>query len=89
MTRTTPELAPTSPNFHCICGMMGDADHYILSCSLTKEFYLIKSTDEHKKAWFKNLLTNRQAVTKMEGAFRTSRSICNKLTQERDHNRLQ
>ncbi|GBN23885.1 hypothetical protein AVEN_63508-1 [Araneus ventricosus] len=71
---------------HCICGMLGDADHYIFSCSLTKEFHLIKPADEHKKAWFNNLLTNRQAVTKMEGAFRTSRNICDTLTQERDHN---
>ncbi|GBM59032.1 hypothetical protein AVEN_27651-1 [Araneus ventricosus] len=68
------------------CGMLGDADHYIFSCSLTKEFHLIKPADEHKKAWFNNLLTNRQAVTKMEGAFRTSRNICDTLTQERDHN---
>ncbi|GBN72101.1 hypothetical protein AVEN_21568-1 [Araneus ventricosus] len=60
---------------HCICGMLGDADHYSFSCSLTKEFHLIKPADEHKKAWFNNLLTNRQAVTKMEGAFRTSRNI--------------
>ncbi|GBM27861.1 hypothetical protein AVEN_66411-1 [Araneus ventricosus] len=50
------------------------------------EFHLIKPADEHKKAWFNNLLTNRQAVTKMEGAFRTSRNICDTLTQERDHN---
>ncbi|GBM42152.1 hypothetical protein AVEN_99068-1 [Araneus ventricosus] len=70
---------------HCICGMLGDADHYIFSCSLTKEFHLIKPADEHKKAWFNNLLTNRQAVTKMEGAFRTNRNICDTLTQERDH----
>ncbi|GBN89755.1 hypothetical protein AVEN_248861-1 [Araneus ventricosus] len=59
---------------------MGDADHYIFSCSLTKEFHLIKPADEHKKAWFNNLLTNRQAVTKMEGAFRTSRNICDTRT---------
>ncbi|GBN21769.1 hypothetical protein AVEN_155631-1 [Araneus ventricosus] len=71
---------------HCICGMLGDADHYIFSCFLTKEFHLIKPADEHKKAWFNNLLTNRQAVTKMEGTFKTSRSICDTLIQERDHN---
>ncbi|GBN17351.1 Putative protein in type-1 retrotransposable element R1DM [Araneus ventricosus] len=71
---------------HCICGLLGDADHYIFSCSLTKEFHLIKPADEHKKVWFNNLLTNRQAVTKMEGAFRTSRNICDTLSQERDHN---
>ncbi|GBN68555.1 hypothetical protein AVEN_97035-1 [Araneus ventricosus] len=61
-----------------------NADHYIFSCSLTKEFHLIKPADEHKKAWFNNLLTNKQAGTKMEGAFRTSRNICDTLTQERD-----
>ncbi|GBM11646.1 hypothetical protein AVEN_16956-1 [Araneus ventricosus] len=70
---------------HYICGMLGDADHSIYSCSLTKEFHLIKPVDEHKKVWF-NLLTNRQAVTKIEGAFRTSRNICDTLNQERDHN---
>ncbi|GBM66794.1 hypothetical protein AVEN_273940-1 [Araneus ventricosus] len=71
---------------HCIFGMLGDADHYIFSCSLNKEFHLIKPADEHKKAWFYNLLTNRQAVTKMEGDFRTSRNICETLTKERGHN---
>ncbi|GBN07339.1 hypothetical protein AVEN_36075-1 [Araneus ventricosus] len=71
---------------HYICGMLGDAYHYIFSCSLTKEFHLIKLADEHKKAWFNNILTNREAVTKMEDAFRTSRNICDTLTQERDHN---
>ncbi|GBL86770.1 hypothetical protein AVEN_96011-1 [Araneus ventricosus] len=80
------KLAITSDSPHCICGMLGDADHYIFSCSLTKEFHLTKPADEHKKAWFNNLLTNRQAVTKMEGDFRTSRNICDTLTQERDHN---
>ncbi|GBM72110.1 hypothetical protein AVEN_80120-1, partial [Araneus ventricosus] len=45
---------------------MGDADRYIFSCSLTKEFHLIKPADEHKKAWFNNLLTNRQAVTELK-----------------------
>ncbi|GBN24101.1 hypothetical protein AVEN_4057-1 [Araneus ventricosus] len=71
---------------HCICGMLGAADHYNFSSSLTKEFHLIKPAYEHEKAWFNNLLTNRQAVTKMEGSFRTSRNICDTLTQERDHN---
>ncbi|GBM71098.1 hypothetical protein AVEN_146310-1 [Araneus ventricosus] len=71
---------------HCICGMLGDADHYIFSCSLTKEFHLIKPADEHEKAWFNNLLTNKQSVTKTEAAFRTSRNICDTLTQERDRN---
>ncbi|GBM49798.1 hypothetical protein AVEN_266132-1 [Araneus ventricosus] len=70
---------------HCICGMLGDADHYIFSCFFTKDFYLSKPADEHKKVWFNNLLTNRQAVTKMDGAFRNSRSTCDTLTQERDH----
>ncbi|GBL72959.1 hypothetical protein AVEN_128141-1 [Araneus ventricosus] len=71
---------------HCTCGMLGDADHYIYSCPLTKEFHLIKPADEQKKEWFNNLLTNIQVVTKMEGAFRTSRGICDTLTQERDYN---
>ncbi|GBO20468.1 hypothetical protein AVEN_97730-1 [Araneus ventricosus] len=69
---------------HRVFGMVGDADHYIFSCSLTKEFPLIKSADELRKAWFNNLLTNRQAVTKMKFAFRISRNICDTLTQERD-----
>ncbi|GBM42772.1 hypothetical protein AVEN_81593-1 [Araneus ventricosus] len=74
---------------HCIFGMMGDAGHYNFSCPLTKEFHLIKPADEHKKAWFNNLFTIRQAVTKVEGAFKTSRNICETFTQERDHNRPQ
>ncbi|GBO37117.1 hypothetical protein AVEN_217193-1 [Araneus ventricosus] len=44
-------------------------NHTTSPIPLSKEFHLIKSADEHKKAWFNNLLTNRQTVTKMGMGF--------------------
>ncbi|GBM54092.1 hypothetical protein AVEN_247706-1 [Araneus ventricosus] len=67
----------------CICGEVGDADHYVFSCSLTKDFHLCRPADAHKKAWFRNLLHNRQAVTKISEAFRVSAGICDSLTRGR------
>ncbi|GBM26851.1 Putative protein in type-1 retrotransposable element R1DM [Araneus ventricosus] len=66
----------------CICGEVGDADHYVFSCSLTKDFHLSRPADAHKKAWFRNTMHNRQAVTKISEAFRISAGICDSLTRD-------
>ncbi|GBN60682.1 hypothetical protein AVEN_5644-1 [Araneus ventricosus] len=66
----------------CICGEVGDADHYVVSCSLTKDFHLSRPADAHKKAWFRNTMHNRQAVTKISEAFRISAGICDSLTRD-------
>ncbi|GBM82323.1 hypothetical protein AVEN_128752-2 [Araneus ventricosus] len=33
----------------CSCGQLGDADHYIFDCTLTKEFHLKKPTEQRTK----------------------------------------
>ncbi|GBM71368.1 hypothetical protein AVEN_4670-1 [Araneus ventricosus] len=66
----------------CICGEVGDADHYVFSCSLTKDLHLSRPADAHKKAWFRNTMHNRQAVTKISEAFRISAGIYDSLTRD-------
>ncbi|GBM97847.1 hypothetical protein AVEN_148147-1, partial [Araneus ventricosus] len=48
----------------CVCGQVGDADHYTFACSLTKDFHLVRPADAHKRAWFTNLINNKQAIGK-------------------------
>ncbi|GBN40337.1 Putative protein in type-1 retrotransposable element R1DM [Araneus ventricosus] len=69
----------------CVCGQVGDADHYTFDCSLTKEFHLLKPADEHKASWFRNLTTNSQAIGKMTQAFRISNELCDSLTRDGDN----
>ncbi|GBL79270.1 hypothetical protein AVEN_106574-1 [Araneus ventricosus] len=64
----------------CAYGQVGDADHYIFSCSLTQKYHLHKASDAHKKAWFQNLINNFQAINKMKEAFRISGEVRNSLT---------
>ncbi|GBN58384.1 Putative protein in type-1 retrotransposable element R1DM [Araneus ventricosus] len=66
----------------CACGLVGDADHYTFDCSLTKEFHLVKPADEHKAFWFRNLMSNSQAIGKMTQAFRISNELCDSLTRD-------
>ncbi|GBL86604.1 hypothetical protein AVEN_194853-1 [Araneus ventricosus] len=65
----------------CVCGQVGDADHYTFSCSLTQKFHLVKPADAHKRAWFQNLINNSQALNKLKEAFRISGGVCDSLTQ--------
>ncbi|GBO37045.1 hypothetical protein AVEN_147198-1 [Araneus ventricosus] len=68
----------------CVCGQVGDADHYTFDCSLTKDFHLLKPADANKKMWFKNLLNNRQAIGKLSESFRISNELCDSLTRTGD-----
>ncbi|GBL83728.1 Retrovirus-related Pol polyprotein from type-1 retrotransposable element R1 [Araneus ventricosus] len=68
----------------CVCGQVGDADHYVFICSLTKDYHLPKPADAHKRAWFLNLINNKQAIGKMSEAFRVSWGVCNSLTSPGD-----
>ncbi|GBN41242.1 Putative protein in type-1 retrotransposable element R1DM [Araneus ventricosus] len=68
----------------CVCGLVGDADHYTFHCSLTKDSHLLKPADAHKKAWFENLIRNKQAIGKLMKSFGTSLEICNSLSSPGD-----
>ncbi|GBL75896.1 Putative protein in type-1 retrotransposable element R1DM [Araneus ventricosus] len=68
----------------CVCGLVGDADHYTFDCSLTKDFHLLKPADAHKASWFNNLIKNTQAISKMTQAFRISNDLCDSLTRDGD-----
>ncbi|GBN53833.1 hypothetical protein AVEN_179728-1 [Araneus ventricosus] len=65
----------------CVCGEVGDADHYTFCCSLTQKFHLLKPADAHKKAWLQNLINNPQALNRLKEAFRISGEVCDSLTQ--------
>ncbi|GBN80365.1 hypothetical protein AVEN_97595-1, partial [Araneus ventricosus] len=68
----------------CVCGQVGDADHYTFNCSLTQNYHLLKPADAHKRAWFLNLNSNKQAIGKMSESFKISFEICNTLTNSGD-----
>ncbi|GBM94020.1 Putative protein in type-1 retrotransposable element R1DM [Araneus ventricosus] len=68
----------------CVCGLVGDADHYTFECSLIKEYHILKPADAHKRAWFLNLINNKQAIGKMSESFRISLDLCNTLTSSGD-----
>ncbi|GBO39149.1 Putative protein in type-1 retrotransposable element R1DM [Araneus ventricosus] len=68
----------------CVCGQVGDADHYTFSCSLTKNYHLLRPADAHKRAWFLNLMSNKQAIGKMSESFRVSSGVCETLTSSGD-----
>ncbi|GFW52892.1 uncharacterized protein TNCV_2394711 [Trichonephila clavipes] len=38
----------TTPN--CLCGSVGDPDHYVFACPLTKDFHLVSPSQNAKKA---------------------------------------
>ncbi|GBM81924.1 hypothetical protein AVEN_4081-1 [Araneus ventricosus] len=51
----------------CLCGRLGDADHYIFfNCPLTKEYHLKEPVVQHRVAWFKNLQENRECLSRLE-----------------------
>ncbi|GBN29614.1 Putative protein in type-1 retrotransposable element R1DM [Araneus ventricosus] len=68
----------------CVCGQVGDADHYTFDCSLTKKHHLLKPADAHKQSWFQNLHKNTQAIGKMTASFGISNEICDSLTRNGD-----
>ncbi|GBM02891.1 hypothetical protein AVEN_52062-1 [Araneus ventricosus] len=68
----------------CVCGQVGDAEHYTFDCSLTKDFHLTKPADAHRKAWFSNLMNNNQAIGKLTNSFRISNGVCDSLTRSGD-----
>ncbi|GBN70217.1 hypothetical protein AVEN_271441-1 [Araneus ventricosus] len=65
----------------CVCGEVGDADHYTFCCSLTQNFHLLKPADAHKKAWLQNLINIPQALNKLKETFRISGEVCDSRTQ--------
>ncbi|GFW75129.1 adhesion G-protein coupled receptor G4 [Trichonephila clavipes] len=43
-----------TPN--CLWGSLGDADHYVFACSLTKDFHLVSPSQNTKKALFQSII---------------------------------
>ncbi|GBO16409.1 hypothetical protein AVEN_108672-1 [Araneus ventricosus] len=40
----------------CLCGIIGDADHYIFECRFTADLHLTKPLMDNKNKWFMNVL---------------------------------
>ncbi|GBN27341.1 hypothetical protein AVEN_5252-1 [Araneus ventricosus] len=65
----------------CVCGLVGDADHYVFRYPLIAEFHLKEPSDEHRKSWFKNLRCNGQAQSTLIQAFKISNGVFDRLTK--------
>jgi ribonuclease HI len=46
-----------TPN--CVCGEVGDAEHYLFSCPLSSELHFIKPINSHWYEWSKQLNSNK------------------------------
>ncbi|GBN39946.1 hypothetical protein AVEN_21779-1 [Araneus ventricosus] len=66
-----------SPN--CICGGLGDPDHYAFDCSQTSDFHFTRPAVCNKPAWFKSILNNSNALFRMERICSIARKICDDL----------
>ncbi|GBM40911.1 hypothetical protein AVEN_234045-1 [Araneus ventricosus] len=66
-----------SPN--CICGGLGDPDHYAFDCSHTSDFHLTRPAACNKPAWFKSVLNNPNALFRMERICSIAQKICDDL----------
>ncbi|GFV60198.1 uncharacterized protein TNCV_1924401, partial [Trichonephila clavipes] len=42
------------PTTNCLCGSVGDANHYVFVRPLTKDFHLVSPPQNAKKAWFQS-----------------------------------
>ncbi|GFX97627.1 uncharacterized protein TNCV_2841871 [Trichonephila clavipes] len=43
---------------NCLCGSVGDADHFVFACPLTKDFHLVSPSQNAKKPWFQSFVRN-------------------------------
>ncbi|GBO21963.1 hypothetical protein AVEN_87520-1 [Araneus ventricosus] len=66
-----------SPN--CICGGLGDPDHYAFDCSHTSDYHFTRPAVCNKPAWFKSILNNPNALLRMERICSIARKICDDL----------
>ncbi|GBM30253.1 hypothetical protein AVEN_26162-1 [Araneus ventricosus] len=50
----------------CICGGLGDADHFAIDCIYTKSFHLSRSTSATEPFWFDRVLKNPYSLAKLK-----------------------
>ncbi|GBN29618.1 hypothetical protein AVEN_71903-1 [Araneus ventricosus] len=66
-----------SPN--CVCGGLGDSDHFAFDCPLTSNFHFVKPLDSNKPLWFLNILKNKNSLARFEHICKISNKICDDL----------
>ncbi|GBL78548.1 hypothetical protein AVEN_62167-1 [Araneus ventricosus] len=44
---------------NCVCGGLGDPDHFAFDCPLTSSLHFVKPSNLNKHLWFSNILKNR------------------------------
>ncbi|GFW06430.1 RNase H domain-containing protein [Trichonephila clavipes] len=59
----------------CLCGSVGDADHYVFACPLTKDFHLVSPSQNAKKAWFQSIVRNSSIHCKLKSCIKIAYSI--------------
>ncbi|GBM35288.1 hypothetical protein AVEN_91450-1, partial [Araneus ventricosus] len=66
-----------SPN--CICGGLGDPDHFVFDCPHTKDFHLTCPSGIFKPDWFSSVLKNVGSLRRLQEICVISNRICNEL----------
>ncbi|GBM75963.1 hypothetical protein AVEN_230493-1 [Araneus ventricosus] len=66
-----------SPN--CICGGLGDPDHFVFDCPHTKDFHLACPSGIFKPDWFSSVLKNVGSLRSLQEICVISNRICNEL----------
>ncbi|GBN69564.1 hypothetical protein AVEN_44601-1 [Araneus ventricosus] len=66
-----------SPN--CVCGSLGDADHFAFDCIHTQEFHFTKPSLSNKPFWFRSVLKNQMSLSRLDRVCTISNVICNNL----------
>ncbi|GFV17714.1 RNase H domain-containing protein [Trichonephila clavipes] len=68
----------TTPN--CLCGSVGDADHYVFTCPLTKNFHLVSPSQNTKKTWFQSIVRNPSIHSKLKSCIKIAYSIRDQIS---------
>ncbi|GBN55965.1 Bumetanide-sensitive sodium-(potassium)-chloride cotransporter [Araneus ventricosus] len=66
-----------SPN--CICGGLGDPDHFVFDCPHSKDFHLTCPSGIFKPDWFSSVLKNVGSLRRLQEICVISNRICNEL----------
>ncbi|GBN99811.1 hypothetical protein AVEN_65827-2-1, partial [Araneus ventricosus] len=65
----------------CECGLLGDPDHYLFDCLMTRDHHLKKPSCEAKSLWLKNVMSTAANHEKLVNCFKVSRVICDRLSR--------
>ncbi|GBN18263.1 hypothetical protein AVEN_73893-1 [Araneus ventricosus] len=65
----------------CECGSLGDPDHYLFDCLMTRDHHLKKPSCEAKSLWPKNVMSTAANHEKLVNCFKVSRAICDRLSR--------